>query len=504
MQNLKRSVKRIVRSEVAPQTAIVRVAPVPEKPWEIQGEQLTILKNAICKGASDTELQYCLTVAKRYKLDPFKRQIWFVPRWDSQADNGKGGKGGNVWIPTVGIDGLTFMAARDHGHDFGSIGEPEFGPMLKVGTIQAPEWARVKVFKKGTNEPTTCVAYWEEYAPDVEKKNQYGSYVAPFWRKMPRRMISKCATALAIRQAYPDLGGVYIPEETERMGEEHTESGRQIVSGVPTGGSREAAQAVAQRIIADAHGANMSHAADSKPPSAAPQKQAQDAPQVPQDLPIITIDLTHEASPIVTGDSTAFEALFSAYCKWQSDGFWHTEPRHVERFREAQRLAHAFKLVEIMPKVSPKSVSKTEAGKGALQPKAGAPSPAQGASAPTSSGKEEATSAARVSPSASPEPQIVACTIERVNTGMAGKNPVKHVTVLLSDRTKPTYSCFDKKWFEALDAGLGKVARLITKQNKGYTNIIGALAIGAKEWLEDGTPVVQRNREAGSPTLFGK
>ena len=85
---------------------------------------------------------------------------------------------------------------------------------------------------------------------------------------------------------------------------------------------------------------------------------------------------------------------------------------------------------------------------------------------------------------------------------MAGKNPVKHVTVLLPDKTKPTYSCFDKKWFEALDAGLGKEAKLVTKQNGKYTNIIGALKIGSKEWLEDGTPAIQRSEQTPGRTLF--
>ena len=84
---------------------------------------------------------------------------------------------------------------------------------------------------------------------------------------------------------------------------------------------------------------------------------------------------------------------------------------------------------------------------------------------------------------------------------MAGKYPVRQVTLLLADKTKPTFSCFDKKFFEPLDAGLGKLAELVVKQNKGYFNIIGLRKIGAKEWDVDGTPVIQRDREPGK-TLF--
>jgi hypothetical protein len=196
--------------------------PPSEKPWLLTQDEITLIKNNVAKGASDEELKFLLTVARRYRLDPFKQQIWFVQRWDKNADDGKGGKGAKVWTPQVGVNGLLFAAGRDHKGDLGSIGKPEYGPMVKVGNIQAPEWASVKVWKKGATEPTEAEAWWSEYAPaDLS--------VAPFWRKMPRRMLAKCATALAIRQAYPDLGGLYIPEEIERMNEDVTPSGRRIL-----------------------------------------------------------------------------------------------------------------------------------------------------------------------------------------------------------------------------------------------------------------------------------
>jgi phage recombination protein Bet len=205
--------------------AIVRVPAAPEKAWLLNENEVAIVKNSIAKGASDQELHFCLTVARRYRLDPFRQQIWFVKRWDKNADNGKGGTGGFVWTPQVGINGLLFAAARDHKADFGSVALPEYGPMFTVegqGKLKAPEWVRVKVWKKGEAIPTEAEAWWSEYAPaDLSK--------APFWRNMPRRMLAKCAIALAVRQAYPDLGGLYIPEEMDRMGDDYTPSGRQIV-----------------------------------------------------------------------------------------------------------------------------------------------------------------------------------------------------------------------------------------------------------------------------------
>lgn len=226
--------KSSARKRTPTRTEIVRIPAPLERPWELNEEQVTILKNSICKGATDDELKYCLTVARRYRLDPFKQQIWFVPRNDKNADNPAGGKGMRIWTPTVGINGLLFAAARDHKAEFGSVSLPEFGPMVKrdytyeykgktcSAHVMAPAWARVKVWKKGEPAPTEAEAWWEEYCPEYLNS-------APFWRKMPRRMIGKCATALAIRQAYPDLGGIFIPEETDRIGEDYTPEGRQIV-----------------------------------------------------------------------------------------------------------------------------------------------------------------------------------------------------------------------------------------------------------------------------------
>jgi hypothetical protein len=231
--------------------AIVRIAPAPEKPWQLDQKEITIVKNSIAKGASDVELEFCLTVARRYRLDPFRQQIWFVKRWDSNADNGAGGRGANVWTPQVGINGLLFAAARDHKTEFGAISKPEYGPIVNGH----PEWASVKVTKKN-GSITEAEAWWEEYAPaDLTK--------APFWRKMPRRMIGKCATALAIREAYPDLGGLYIPEECERMNQEFaqdvTPEGRRILidgkspSGTYTSPERRYQDAkAAQGVVAEA------------------------------------------------------------------------------------------------------------------------------------------------------------------------------------------------------------------------------------------------------------
>src|SRR5690348_3707768 len=90
--------------------AIVLSAPNP-KSYELTAEEVNLLKNSICKGASDDELKFCLTVARRYEFDPFQKQIWFVKRWDSQAMASDGKKGAHIWVPVVSVDGLCYQAA---------------------------------------------------------------------------------------------------------------------------------------------------------------------------------------------------------------------------------------------------------------------------------------------------------------------------------------------------------------------------------------------------------
>ena len=478
---------KVVRRKPQTSTAIVHVPVAPERPWELDNEAITILKNSVAKGASDEELKYCLTVARRYKLDPFKQQIWFVKRWDSSADNGKGGKGAYVWTPQVGINGLLFAAARDH-KDFGSVSLPEYGAMQKIEWAlengkhvsgMAPEWARVKVWKKGEPEPTEAQAWWDEYAPAELGK-------APFWRKMPRRMIGKCATALAIRQAYPDLGGVYIPEEMDRMGEDITPGGRLII---PSGGSHAAAQRVLAEKLASGNPNPIEPeiVASARPALQEPPSQPVPRAQIPPREWRGTVEIDYSADkdfPRVLGDIGEVIAHFPVdLVLKRKEDFWHAFAEDVPRIK-AVCDTHNFKVVETSP------------------PKGTSPAKATGTGAPEA-GKKTAPAGGKTTAGTSTEPTLVKGTIERVNSGMAGKYPVKQVTLLLADKTKPTYSCFDKALFEALDAGLGKESALVVKQNGKYFNIIALRKIGAREWDADGTPVIQRkDQEAGAKTLF--
>jgi hypothetical protein len=220
------------RSKRKPKAPAALVIPAPtKKPWELSEAEVELVRNHIAKGASNEELSFCLGVARRYKLDPFRGQIWFVKRADRNLDKKdpvtKEWIKGYRWIPIVGINGLLHIAARDHKKEFGSISKISYGPMIEVEwvegywgkdergkaqwvtkgkhKIKVPEWAEVNAFKRNDPLPTVGQVFWEEIYPDVTN--------APLVRQMPRLMLGKCATAQAVRKAYPATDGLYLQEE---------------------------------------------------------------------------------------------------------------------------------------------------------------------------------------------------------------------------------------------------------------------------------------------------
>lgn len=191
---------------------VLRTPAVPDHRYDVNRDQIDLIKRTVAKGATDDELQLFLLVAKKHRLDPFTRQLHLIRRWSEHTLNGipdpktgKEGKGCYIATIQIGIDGFRQMASRYP--DFGATSEAEYGPDTKDGVYTVPTWARIKVFKKGLAEPTVGTAYWQEYSPDMTQN------IAFMWKKMPRHMLAKCAEALALRKAFPDLADIYTTEE---------------------------------------------------------------------------------------------------------------------------------------------------------------------------------------------------------------------------------------------------------------------------------------------------
>jgi phage recombination protein Bet len=168
-------------------------------------EQVQLLKDTICKGASDEELRLFVEVCRHKNLSPFSRQIHPVKRWDSTLRR-------EVMTFQVGIDGFRLIAQRS-GQYAGQTAPRWCGPDGKWREIwldkNPPAGAMVGVHRTGFKEPMFAIALYSEYA-QITKEGGPNS----MWRKMPSNQLAKCAEALALRRAFPEeLGGLYVAEE---------------------------------------------------------------------------------------------------------------------------------------------------------------------------------------------------------------------------------------------------------------------------------------------------
>jgi len=225
-------------------------------------EQVAILKNQICKGASDGDLALFQEVCKRHGLDPFTRQIHAVMRKVKDGDR---------WVDhltiQVGIDGLRVQAQRSglycgqtppqwtDGSDcpackglcsLDRAGETIICPTCDGTGVrwrgvwvadENPAAARVGVYIDGQPRPVWGVAAFKRYA----QRTRDGS-LNSMWRTMGPEMAAKCAEALALRKACPnDCSGLYIREEmaVEEPDHDHDDkpvgppTGRQKITGRP-------------------------------------------------------------------------------------------------------------------------------------------------------------------------------------------------------------------------------------------------------------------------------
>jgi phage recombination protein Bet len=161
-----------------PETAVVQQMPSAISRYD-QREVIETIAQTVAKGASPAQLQMFLQVCKRTGLDPFLKEIWYVPE-----------KG----IIMAGRDGYLRVANEN----------PQFDGMetrVERDDKKIPVKAVCTVWRKDRGHPITCEAYFNEY-----KKG------SPVWTQYPSAMISKVAEVLALKRSFA-INGVVSEEE---------------------------------------------------------------------------------------------------------------------------------------------------------------------------------------------------------------------------------------------------------------------------------------------------
>jgi len=161
-------------------------------PYEMNKQVVATIKATVFPNANNAELSLFFHQCRRLGVHPLDRLIHPVKRGSSDGDR--------VSFQTS-ID--YFRSAADNTGEYDGQDEPEFGKLIDD---KYPEFATVKVYRKGINRPFVGTARWSEYYP--------GEKLGFMWRKMPHNQLAKCAEALALRKAFPqNLHGLYTDDE---------------------------------------------------------------------------------------------------------------------------------------------------------------------------------------------------------------------------------------------------------------------------------------------------
>lgn len=172
---------------------------------EMTPAQVKLLRETVCRDATEDEFKIFIAVAGRTGLDPFTRQIHFVKRWDPVLERMAG-------TFQTGIDGYRLIAQRTGDYD-GQDAKEWCGPDGVWAEVwlkeEPPIAARAKVYRRGIARPFVAVARYKSYC----QRKKDGSPNS-MWVRMDAEQLAKCAEALVLRMAFPnELSDLYTHEE---------------------------------------------------------------------------------------------------------------------------------------------------------------------------------------------------------------------------------------------------------------------------------------------------
>lgn len=179
-----------------------QVAIREENHLEFSPEKMQLLKDTLCKGITNDELELFKHACTRTGLDPFMRQIYPVKRWDSALKR-------EAMALQVGIDGYRLIADRTGRYAPGR--ESTYIYDNNGNLISATAYVK-KQTRDGTWHEIPGTAFYSEYVGLTKDGSP-----TTMWRTKKHIMTAKCAEALALRKAFPaELSGIYTAEEMDQ------------------------------------------------------------------------------------------------------------------------------------------------------------------------------------------------------------------------------------------------------------------------------------------------
>jgi len=189
--------------------------PQPVARRGINEPQWRTLVNNLYPGADVNSVLMVWDYCVARKLDPLKKPCHIVPMLVKDSKSGD-----YIWRDVVmpGIYEYRTTATRTGlylGHS-----KPVYGPEVDWLGVKAPEWCEITVYR-WNNEAGQRAEYpvqlkFAECAATKKDKKTGEYFVNDRWSKAPQQMLTKCAEAAALREAFPDeLGGTHTADEME-------------------------------------------------------------------------------------------------------------------------------------------------------------------------------------------------------------------------------------------------------------------------------------------------
>lgn len=177
-------------------------------------ELIPTLRASLYPGASDASIKLVIGWCKATGKDPMKKPVHLVPMRVKKVG---GGRDDYEWRDVVmpGIVDYRTDAARTGEH----VGNDEaiFGPdaTRKLGGVDItfPEWCEFTVYRLVAGEArkfSSGKVRWLESYATVSKDSDAPNAM---WRKRPYGQLEKCAEAMALRRAFPEVGAQPTADE---------------------------------------------------------------------------------------------------------------------------------------------------------------------------------------------------------------------------------------------------------------------------------------------------
>lgn len=147
-------------------------------------EEIQLIKESIVPPeTSKEELKAFLVICAKKKLDPFQRQIYLIPRWDSRTNR-------NKMSPQTSIDGYRSIAAR--------TGQYAGSDDVVFDTESAPSKATATVYRmvNGVRCAFTASVKYSEFFP--------GEKMGFMWKQKRSFMLGLAAERQALKKGFPE------------------------------------------------------------------------------------------------------------------------------------------------------------------------------------------------------------------------------------------------------------------------------------------------------------